>query len=139
MKRANGKSHCTVNFALEAIGDPWSLLIVRDIVFNDKHTYKEFLASDEKIATNILVDRLSRLEQYKIITKHANPNDRRAAIYQLTEKGIDLIPAILELSKWSFKYDPLSDASKELASQYDKDPSKTTKMIQDSVRSSRAV
>jgi len=138
MKRTDQKSHCAVNFALEAIGDPWSLLIVRDIVFDGKHTSKEFLASDERIATNILVNRLARLESSGIITKKPSPHDRRAVIYHLVEKGIDLIPAILELSKWSVKYDPETDASKEFAEFYYKDPGGVTKAIQDAVRQGRA-
>jgi len=138
MKRANGKSHCAVNFALEAIGDPWSLLIIRDIALNGKHTSKEFLASEEHIATNILVSRLTQLERNGILTKKQDPKDRRVIAYTLTRKGIDLIPAILELSKWSMKYDPETAANKEFAEAYFKNPGQVTQLIQDAVRQGRA-
>ncbi len=138
MKRANGKSHCAVNFALEAIGDPWSLLIVRDIALNGKHTSKEFLESEEHIATNILVNRLTQLESYGIIAKQRDPLDKRVTTYALTEKGINLIPALLELSKWSAKYDPKTDANKVFAEEYYKNPTRVTVIIQDAVRNGRA-
>lgn len=138
MKRANGKSHCAVNFALEAIGDPWSLLIVRDIAFNGKHSFKEFLASDEKIATNILTRRLERLEKIGIIAKRQGVYDRRTTAYDLTEKGIDLIPSLLELSSWSFKHDSLTEASSAFADLYYSNPVGITRHIQDAVRQGRA-
>ena len=56
MKRTDRKSHCPVNFALETVGDPWSLLVVRDIVFHGKHAFGEFLASEERITTSVLAD-----------------------------------------------------------------------------------
>ncbi len=139
MKRADQKSHCAVNFALEAIGDPWSLLIVRDIAFDGKHTFKEFLGSEERIATNVLTDRLNRLQQIDVISKHQDPTDRRVSVYTLTEKGIDLIPSLFELSKWSYKYDPKSAASKEFTALYDKDPQGTIKRAQATVREGRAL
>ncbi len=114
MKRTDMKSHCPVNFALESFGDPWSLLIVRDIVFWGKHTYGEFLASKEGISTNILASRLAHLEQRGIIQKQAHPTDRRKEIYVLTEKGLDLIPMLLEMSGWSSHCDPESEAPRKL-------------------------
>ena len=138
MKRLNGKSHCAVNFALEAVGDQWTLLVVRDIAFDGKHTFKEFLASDERIASNILSNRLTQLEDGGIIAKQPNKNDRRAPLYTLTNKGIDLIPVLLELSSWSFKYDPETDADKDFAAVYYADPTMVTKRIQAGVREGRA-
>lgn len=114
MKRADTKSHCPVNFALETFGDKWSLLIVRDIVFYGKHTYGEFLKSEEGIATNILADRLSLLESKNILIKSLHPTDKRKDIYHLSEKGLDLIPVLLQLEGWSAKYDPKTNASKDL-------------------------
>lgn len=139
MKRLDNKSHCAVNFALEAVGDPWTLLIVRDIAFNGKHTFKEFLASDERIASNILTDRLVQLEHKGIVAKQQNPVDRRGGYYALTEKGIDLIPILLELSSWSFKYDAETDADKDFADRYYRDPIGVTKYIQAGVREGWAV
>ena len=138
MKRQDQKSHCAVNFALEVIGDPWSLLIVRDIAFNGKHTFNEFLASEERIARNILASRLAQLERYGILIKRTDPQDRRALLYSLTEKGVELIPVLFELSKWSVKYDPNTAASKEFGEAYFKNPSRITRMVQDAAREGRA-
>ncbi len=138
MKRQDQKSHCAVNFALEVIGDPWSLLIVRDIAFNGKHTFNEFLASEERIARNILASRLAQLERNGILIKRTDPQDRRALLYSLTEKGVELIPVLFELSKWSVKYDPNTAASKEFGEAYFKNPSRITRMVQDAAREGRA-
>ena len=104
MKSRQYRSTCPVNFALETFGDMWSLLIVRDIIGHKKSTYGEFLESDEKISTNILADRLRRLEQVGILRKTPDKNDRRKDRYKLTQKGIDLYPMILEMILWSAKY-----------------------------------
>jgi DNA-binding HxlR family transcriptional regulator len=138
MKRTDQKSHCAVNFALEAIGDPWSLLIVRDIAFNGKHTFNEFLTSEERIAKNILASRLVQLELTGILAKQAYPQDRRTVLYMLTEKGVDLIPVLFELSRWSVKYDPDTAASKEFGVAYFKDSAGVTQMVQRAVRQGRA-
>lgn len=103
------RSKCPVNFALETFGDMWSLLIIRDIIRFKKSTYGEFLNSDEKISTNILADRLSRLVQVGILKKMPDMSDRRKDIYKLTQKGIDLYPMMLEMMLWSAKYDPEVD------------------------------
>lgn len=113
MKRTDTKSHCPVNFGLEAFGDNWSLLIVRDIVFWGKHTYGEFLASSEGIATNMLARRLVELQRKGIILKRVDTTDKRKEVYSLTEKGLALIPILLEISGWSSRHDPLSIAPKE--------------------------
>jgi DNA-binding HxlR family transcriptional regulator len=107
------RSKCPVNFALETFGDMWSLLIVRDIIRYKKRTYGEFLESDEKISTNILADRLSRLVQVGILKKTPDKTDKRKDIYRLTQKGIDLYPMILEMMLWSAKYNPQTDEYSE--------------------------
>jgi Predicted transcriptional regulators len=99
----NRRSDCPVNFAVESLGDKWSLIIVRDIIFWGKKTYGDFLKSDERIATNILADRLAFLEKEGILTKSPDPSDKRKELYSLTEKGIDLIPMLLEMISWSAK------------------------------------
>jgi len=90
--------------ALDLIGDKWSLLIVRDMLLYQKKTFKEFVASDEKVATNLLSARLKMLESLKIITKQKLSTNRKENIYLLTEKGVELAPLILELVQWSDKY-----------------------------------
>ncbi|MFM0293781.1 helix-turn-helix domain-containing protein [Paraburkholderia sp. RL17-383-BIF-A] len=99
------RSHCAVNYGVEIFGDRWSLLIIRDIVFNGKKTYGEFLKSEEGIATNVLASRLAFLEEQGILSRAPNPDDRRKDFYTLTEKGLDLIPVVVSVVIWSAKYD----------------------------------
>lgn len=98
------RSKCPINLLLEAAGDSWSLLIIRDLMFRGHSTYKAFLNSEERIATNILADRLVRLEQSGLISKQADPEDARKYIYKLTEKGADLAPVLVEIMLWSNRY-----------------------------------
>jgi len=98
------RSACAISMALESIGDRWSLLILRDLMFTDKRSYGELQSSDEKIATNILAARLLSLEANGLIRKAADPNNGRRSLYFLTEKGIDLLPVIIELRQWAEKH-----------------------------------
>src|SRR5260370_15357176 len=91
------RSDCPINFALELFGDPWSLLIIRDIVYFGKNTYGEFLASAEGMATNILASRLARLEQAGILVKLPSPFDKRKEEDVLTEQDLDLIALLTEM------------------------------------------
>jgi len=99
------RSGCPISLALELFGDSWSLLIVRDLMFKGLRTFNEFLGAGEGIATNILSDRLQRLEEAGIITSMADPDDARRFLYRLTKKGIDLAPALVELVLWSARYE----------------------------------
>jgi DNA-binding HxlR family transcriptional regulator len=102
------RSHCAVNYGVEIFGDRWSLLIIRDIVFDGKRTYGEFLKSEEGIATNVLATRLAFLEAQGILARSPNPDDKRKDFYTLTEKGLDLIPIVLNIVLWSAKHDAKS-------------------------------
>lgn len=95
---------CPISTTLDILGDRWTLLIIRDLMFKGKKTYGEFLQSEEKIATNILADRLLILEKVGIIKKNAFPGNRVKNLYQLTPKGIDLMPTLLEIIMWGDKY-----------------------------------
>ena len=97
------RSNCPVSSALDVIGDKWSLLIIRDMLFDHKKTFKEFSSTEEAIATNILSDRLSKLKEYGIISKGKLPDNKKTNIYTLTEMGITLTPVLLELLLWSDK------------------------------------
>jgi DNA-binding HxlR family transcriptional regulator len=101
--KANPKrrSGCPLNASIEMLGDRWSLLIIRDMMLRGSRTFKEFLGSYEKIATNILADRLRRLESSGIITTQPDPTDGRKLIYLLTPKGIDLAPVLTEMVLWA--------------------------------------
>lgn len=101
----NYRSHCPINFLLETLGDKWTLLVVRDLMFKGKCTYNEFLQSDEKISTNILADRLKKLEENNVVTKVLSEQSRNKMVYRLTNKGADLLPLMLEITAWSAKHD----------------------------------
>lgn len=98
------RSSCLIASALDLIGDKWSLLIVRDMLMHNKKTFKDFLESDEGVATNLLSARLKLLEALELITKRKLPANKKENIYLLTEKGIDLAPLILEVVIWSDKH-----------------------------------
>ncbi|MBX3417003.1 MAG: helix-turn-helix transcriptional regulator [Pirellulaceae bacterium] len=106
----NLRSHCPVNYGLEAFGDRWALLILRDIIFRGKRKYGDFLQSEEGVSTNILASRLTRLVEEGILERAEDENDGRKSIYKLTPKGLDLIPVIFEIILWSAKYDKHSQA-----------------------------
>jgi len=95
------RSGCPLNASVEMLGDRWSLLIVRDMMLLGFQTYKQFLQSHEGIATNILADRLRKLEAHGIITMEQNTTDRRKMIYSLTAKGIDLASVLTEMVLWA--------------------------------------
>lgn len=98
------RSSCLIASALDLIGDKWSLLIIRDMLLHKKKTFKEMLASEEGVATNLLSSRLKLLESLNVITKRKLPKNKKENIYLLTEKGMDLAPIILEIVLWSDKY-----------------------------------
>ena len=99
------RSACPVSISLEMFGDRWSLLIIRDLMVRGLRTFKEFLQSGEGIASNILSNRLERLEATGIIATEADACDGRKVIYQLTEKGMDLAPIMLELLIWGARHE----------------------------------
>jgi len=118
MKRTDRKSDCAINFSLETFGDPWSLLIVRDIIFFGKRTYSAFLASNERIGTSILAQRLRSLEEKGILVKRSSPDDGRSETYHLSDKGMHLLPIVLELMAWGAEHDPETGANKKLMASY---------------------
>jgi DNA-binding HxlR family transcriptional regulator len=99
------RSGCPLNASVETLGDRWSLLIIRDMMLRGFRTYKEFLESFEGIATNILADRLRKLQAYGIITTERDPLDGRRLFYLLTEKGIDLAPVLTEMVLWAARHE----------------------------------
>jgi DNA-binding HxlR family transcriptional regulator len=103
--KSKHRSECPVNVALEVFGDRWSLLIVRDLMVRGYHTFKQFQESGEGIATNILADRLRKLESAGIIMTETEPTDARRLNYRLTQKGIDLAPVLLELLIWGANHE----------------------------------
>lgn len=120
MRRRQRRSDCPVHFALEVFGDPWTLLVVRDLMFKGRTRYTDFLNAEEGIATNVLADRLARLEQDGIVEKE--PTVRGASgSYRLTPKGVDLLPLMIEIVAWSAKHDPRTAADREFVRRVRKD------------------
>jgi DNA-binding HxlR family transcriptional regulator len=104
-RKSKHRSGCPLSISLEAFGDRWSLLIIRDLMVRGYRTFKEFQQSGEGIATNILADRLRKLQAGGIITTEADLADGRKLNYRLTEKGIDLAPVLLELLIWGARHE----------------------------------
>ena len=106
---------------LETFGDKWTLLIVRDLMFHGKRTFLEFVNSEEKISSNILADRLKRLEQHGITQKEISPSNRSSFVYSLTPKGEDLLPVMLELTAWSAKHDAMTNTPSDFLEKFTAD------------------
>lgn len=143
MKKGNNtlRSHCPVNFALEAFGDRWTLLILRDIIFRGKRTYGEFLKSEEGFSTNILASRLSQLIEAGILVRERHETDGRKDTYTLTEKGLDIIPVLFEMVAWSAKYDDQSEARRiiNLVELIRIDNSKISRKVMEQVKRGEAI
>jgi DNA-binding HxlR family transcriptional regulator len=111
MKGARGvnRSGCPINLAVEVLGDRWSLVVLRDIMFGNRRTYGELHGSSlEGIATNILADRLKRLAEGGLVTAASDPGHRQRTIYSLTEKAIALVPVMVALGSWGVRHLPAS-------------------------------
>ena len=90
--KLNRRTHCPISYALDVFGDKWALLIVRDLMFKGKRYYREFAESEEGIATNVLADRLAKLEAEGLITRTLDPENARQRVYELTERGLEFAP-----------------------------------------------
>lgn len=108
------RSGCPLSIALETFGDKWTLLILRDLLFKQATTFKEFQSSDEQIASNILADRLARLTTAGIISSARSPDDSRVILYRPTSKGLDLLPVLVEVILWSARYEQTAAPAKLL-------------------------
>lgn len=112
------KSNCPISYSLDLFGDKWTLLILRDVILWGKTRFAEFQSSDERIASNILSDRLRRLEEQGIITTQKDPADARQKIYAATAKGLSLTPVLLEIAAWGASNDPHTGAPRGFASAF---------------------
>ncbi|PWC88577.1 transcriptional regulator [Azospirillum sp. TSH100] len=107
------RSGCPINLTLEVLGDRWSLIVIRDIIFGDRRRYRELLTrSEEGIASNVLADRLKRLLAAGLLTKADDPRHRQSTIYSLTEPAIQLVPLLAQMGAWGRRHAP---ASRELS------------------------
>jgi len=104
------RSGCPINLTLEILGDRWSLLVLRDMMFGDRRHFRELLGkSEEGIASNILADRLKKLTAQGMITRADDPSHKQKAIYSLTEKAIQLVPIMAMVGGWGRKHLPVSE------------------------------
>jgi DNA-binding HxlR family transcriptional regulator len=104
------RSGCPINLTLEVVGDKWSLLIIRDMMFGNRRHFRELLIkSDEGISSNILADRLKTLLEQGIVSWADDPSHKQKGIYSLTEQGIELLPILAQMAGWGFKYLPVTE------------------------------
>jgi len=114
MKAVTMRSDCPISCTLDILGDKWSLLIMRDLLFFGINSFSAFLLSDEGIAKNILADRLTDLQEKGFIIKEVSPDNKSKFLYYPTEKGVDLVPLLLQLAAWSEKHNPSCRPKKEV-------------------------
>jgi len=126
VKEISARSECPISYTLDFLGDKWTLLILRDMIFEGKSSYSEFLQSDEKIATNILADRLISLAENGFITKAVMPENKSKFVYNLTEKAIGVLPMLIEMLLWGSNVSP-GGKNKELLKVLKSDKEKTIK------------
>ena len=107
--RTEQRSGCPINLTLEVLGDRWSLIVIRDVMFGNRRSYRDLLTrSEERIASNILADRLKRLLKAGLLTKRDDPNHKQKAIYSLTEPAIQLVPLLAHMGAWGRRHTPVS-------------------------------
>jgi DNA-binding HxlR family transcriptional regulator len=107
------RSGCPINLTLEALGDRWSLIVIRDLMFGNRRHFRELLTrSEEGIASNILADRLTRLEKAGLVSRRDDPSHKQKVIYSLTEASIALVPLLAHMGGWGLRH---TLASKELS------------------------
>ena len=134
--RQDFRCDCPFTSALDVLGDKWILVIIKQMLIEGKETFKDFTESDEAIATNILSSKLQLLEEVGIIIKTKRPDNKKTSLYLLTEKGLALIPVLVELALWSDKNLRVQNAEMFSIAEagFNQDKSKVTKGIQNNYR-----
>ncbi len=121
MKATGKRSDCPIGCSLDVWGDKWTLLIIRDLMSANGCTYGDFLKSPEGIATNILAARLQALEENQLVVKLEHPDSKAKVLYKLTQKGIDLLPIMVEINLWAEKYFIIPEERKTMLEEVKKD------------------
>ncbi|GAA0559140.1 winged helix-turn-helix transcriptional regulator [Chitinophaga japonensis] len=135
MKQITHRSNCTISCTLDILGDKWTLLVLRDMIFEERSSYREFMSSEEGIASNILADRLALLEREGLVTKKVSAANKSKFIYTLTEKAIPILPLMAELVLFGATYfDFTSTRPPELLEQLRKSKAATLKKYADRIR-----
>lgn len=132
------QSGCPVAYSLDVFGDKWTLVIIRDMLMVGKRYYGDFLKSSERIASNVLADRLKRLEEAGIVSKVSDPENQSKFIYNLTPKGVDLIPLFLEIVLWGTNHAIASNTPPELIAKIKKDKAGTIREIVESLNNNES-
>jgi DNA-binding HxlR family transcriptional regulator len=133
MKVRERKSDCPIHAGLNVLGDAWTLIVVRDLL-RGRNTFTELSNGGERIATNVLADRLARLEQEGIITREPLPGRGNPIRYDLTEKGVDLVPTLISIATWSLKHGEHTEAARELARRRKREMTKAEEEIRARLR-----
>lgn len=128
------RTDCPISKTLDILGDKWSLLIVRDMMFKGKNTYGDFMNAGEGITTSVLADKLALLISGGIISKQVHPQSKAKILYSLTEKGIDLVPVLVEVISWSEKYHNVHPQAKAFAIQVKKDRQGVIRRLRNSLK-----
>ncbi|SFT02411.1 winged helix-turn-helix transcriptional regulator [Mucilaginibacter polytrichastri] len=136
MKTVERRSPCPINYSVEIFGDKWMLLLLRDIMFEGKNSFLEFRASVEKISSAVLTEKLNTLLKEGIVSKVTSPKNASKFLYLLTEKGIELVPIMVELLTWGSSYNP-DGGPKSLLDQIKQNKKKAINGLQDKLRSER--
>jgi DNA-binding HxlR family transcriptional regulator len=106
MSSHRDRSPCPIAYGLDVLGDRWTLLILRDLAFKERHYFSDFLGASERISSKILTDRLARLEDAGLVVKTPDPDDGRRARYFLSDDGLDLLPVMIEIALWGSERHP---------------------------------
>ena len=129
---------CPIDYALGMFGDRWTLLLIRDLLVRGKRRYSEFLASEEGISTNILANRLKQMQERGLLEKFADPGNRKASIYLLTDKGAALAPVMLEAIRWGLVFDEHSLVPEKIAQALAEPRQDYAATLLDSIRAERS-
>lgn len=138
MKKHERRSDCPVSLALDIFGDKWTLLILRDFIFFNNRHFNE-LVTIERISTNILADRLNRLLRHDIIKKEIDLRNKSSFLYSLTQKGLDLVPIVIEIYRWGANYTPQNNAEKEFKSKVNSSFDEVTQEIVTKLKASHNI
>ena len=129
LKLSECRSCCPLANSLDVLGDRWSLLIIRDMMLVNKHEFGEFIKGPERIATNILTDRLKCLQECGLIASRPHPAHKNKKIYYLTQKGKDLLPVLTELVLWGATYRASPDMPKAHFEKVKRNPKKFMRSV----------